>query len=451
MHNHLDRSELRELSHRQVAELILALERCARDRRRCIARRSEVLKVLAEAKDVLARELLGALGNWLTSNDSPSRRKDRASTHRLLQRWLLGLVRVWSRLDEARSGGPPLHFAVPVREQQELASELGLPLVSVSDLLQVQLQAWLRVRRSAGAKTQSVAKLQAFRARLLVLLAAWRQVDGSCRTPALLQLLPRLEHRGRIEVERKLLAAQNRVAKEAMVRLDSWSSEHPEDATCSEIRNAIHPGTHLGVLARRWDALGGHSLLTGNCETRLLALLSFAHDELGGGRVEVCSCSHDGCELEDRADPPNGVAAAGGASERVELVDLQVLLESGPDVYLAGVARRLCKNPRLPLQAAEVETDPAQAGSSLVTLRVRAVCASRSVTPDSRKRLPNISIPRSIEEPGARSVQIVKVITGNMIFSTLDTSRGGFIRIRRSSRVVSSFMMGGCMTGTRAM
>ena len=40
---------------------------------------------------------------------------------------------------------------------------------------------------------------------------------------------------------------------------------------------------------------------------------------------------------------------------------------------------------------------------------------------------------------------------GKMIRSRRDTCRDGFIRIRRSCLVVSSFMIGGWMTGTRAM
>jgi hypothetical protein len=54
-------------------------------------------------------------------------------------------------------------------------------------------------------------------------------------------------------------------------------------------------------------------------------------------------------------------------------------------------------------------------------------------------------------EPGAIRVQIKKPPMGKMIFSCLVTGRGAGIRIRRSLRVVNSFMIGGWITGTRAM
>ena len=44
-----------------------------------------------------------------------------------------------------------------------------------------------------------------------------------------------------------------------------------------------------------------------------------------------------------------------------------------------------------------------------------------------------------------------KATMGKMIFSRCETSRGGFMRISRSLRVVKSFITGGWMTGTRAM
>ena len=40
---------------------------------------------------------------------------------------------------------------------------------------------------------------------------------------------------------------------------------------------------------------------------------------------------------------------------------------------------------------------------------------------------------------------------GNTIFSFLDTLRNCFITISRSFWVVNAFMIGGCITGTKAM
>ena len=53
--------------------------------------------------------------------------------------------------------------------------------------------------------------------------------------------------------------------------------------------------------------------------------------------------------------------------------------------------------------------------------------------------------------PGTISAQIRNAAIGKMIFSRVPTSRGGFILIKRSFFVVSSFMIGGWMTGTNAI
>ncbi len=97
---------------------------------------------------------------------------------------------------------------------------------------------------------------------------------------------------------------------------------------------------------------------------------------------------------------------------------------------------------------------PTEKPSKIVTMSiiaVRAVLASRSVTILSFSRLPKNSMPNSTIAPGAISVQIKKAATGKIIFSRLETFRGGFMRIKRSSRVVSNRMIGGWMTGTSAM
>ena len=90
----------------------------------------------------------------------------------------------------------------------------------------------------------------------------------------------------------------------------------------------------------------------------------------------------------------------------------------------------------------------------IVTMSVRAldaVFARRVVTPHSRSRLPKKSIP-SRGRPEGTTKQVRSMPTmGKMIFSFCETARAGFIFIRRSLRVVRSFMIGGCITGTSAM
>ena len=92
--------------------------------------------------------------------------------------------------------------------------------------------------------------------------------------------------------------------------------------------------------------------------------------------------------------------------------------------------------------------------SRMVTMSVRAleaVLASRVVTPHSRSRLPKKSIPsRGIPEGTTKQVRSRPTI-GKMIFSLWATARAGFIFMRRSFLVVSNRMMGGWITGTRAI
>ena len=81
----------------------------------------------------------------------------------------------------------------------------------------------------------------------------------------------------------------------------------------------------------------------------------------------------------------------------------------------------------------------------------RAFSARRLVTPLSFSRLPKKSIPRSGRPEGTMNAVQRKPMMGNIIFSRCDTLRGGAMRMRRSFLVVSSSIMGFCMTGTRAM
>ena len=80
-----------------------------------------------------------------------------------------------------------------------------------------------------------------------------------------------------------------------------------------------------------------------------------------------------------------------------------------------------------------------------------AVLAKRFVTPLSFNRLPKNNIPNK-GIPLGTIVQVNnKPIIGNTTFSVLDTWRGGFILINRSFFVVKARIIGGWITGTRAM
>ena len=80
-----------------------------------------------------------------------------------------------------------------------------------------------------------------------------------------------------------------------------------------------------------------------------------------------------------------------------------------------------------------------------------AVFFRRSTTPVSFMRLP--SIRQAIRGPAEGTSRATNTVTmmGKMIFSRRETSRRGRMTIRRSSAVVRARMMGGWMTGTRAM
>ena len=80
-----------------------------------------------------------------------------------------------------------------------------------------------------------------------------------------------------------------------------------------------------------------------------------------------------------------------------------------------------------------------------------AVLLSRSTTPLSLNRLPSISIPINGAAEGSNRETKMVTTMGNTIFSALETGRSCFMTIRRSALVVSAFMMGGWITGTRAI
>ena len=90
----------------------------------------------------------------------------------------------------------------------------------------------------------------------------------------------------------------------------------------------------------------------------------------------------------------------------------------------------------------------------MVTMFISSFCMvllSRSSTPHSLARLPNIRQAISGAAEGTSRATNTVTTTGNRIFSRLLTSRRGFMTICRSFSVVRAFMMGGWMTGTRAM
>ncbi len=90
----------------------------------------------------------------------------------------------------------------------------------------------------------------------------------------------------------------------------------------------------------------------------------------------------------------------------------------------------------------------------IVTMSImgpRAVRARRSVTPLSFRMFPKKSIPSSGRAPGAMNEHTARPTMGKRIFCSGVAAGAGFIRIRRSFRVVSRRMMGGWITGTRAM
>ncbi|SCJ53256.1 Uncharacterised protein [uncultured Blautia sp.] len=101
-----------------------------------------------------------------------------------------------------------------------------------------------------------------------------------------------------------------------------------------------------------------------------------------------------------------------------------------------------------------VAVAPTETPRKMVTMLMSSFCTvllSRSVTPHSRNRLPSIKQAISGAAEGTSRATNTVTTMGNTIFSFLETSRRGFITILRSSSVVSSFIMGGWITGTRAM
>ena len=85
---------------------------------------------------------------------------------------------------------------------------------------------------------------------------------------------------------------------------------------------------------------------------------------------------------------------------------------------------------------------------------IKAFCIvseSLSTTPHSLHKLPNVKAPIRGQASGRNIIQSPNTTSGKTIFSRFETSRSCFISILRSASVVKSFIIGGWITGTRAI
>ena len=97
---------------------------------------------------------------------------------------------------------------------------------------------------------------------------------------------------------------------------------------------------------------------------------------------------------------------------------------------------------------------PVPVARNIVTMLHREFCAvseRRSVTPDSRRRFPSMSIPSSAAIGGSSRLMKIVETMGNITRSNFVTGRSSCITISRSFCVVKSFMMGGWISGTSDM
>ena len=105
-------------------------------------------------------------------------------------------------------------------------------------------------------------------------------------------------------------------------------------------------------------------------------------------------------------------------------------------------------------KASAVAVAPTLMPRKMVTMLISsfwAVLLRRSTTPHSRNRLPSISRPiKGAAEGRSRETKMVTTM-GNTIFSAWETGRSCFMTMQRSSLVVRARMMGGWITGTRAI
>ena len=104
--------------------------------------------------------------------------------------------------------------------------------------------------------------------------------------------------------------------------------------------------------------------------------------------------------------------------------------------------------------ASAVAVAPTVRPRKMTTMFISSFCTvfdRRSTTPHSFIRLPSMRQPTSGAADGSSSAMITVMISGKRIFSVFDTGRSWRILILRSFSVVSMRMIGGWITGTRAM
>ena len=97
---------------------------------------------------------------------------------------------------------------------------------------------------------------------------------------------------------------------------------------------------------------------------------------------------------------------------------------------------------------------PVPVARKIVTMLQREFCAvseRRSMTPDSRKRLPSMSMPSSEAIGGSSRLMRMAETMGKQMRSNFVTVRICSMTTSRSFCVVRSFMTGGWMSGTSDM
>ena len=105
-------------------------------------------------------------------------------------------------------------------------------------------------------------------------------------------------------------------------------------------------------------------------------------------------------------------------------------------------------------KVAAVAVAPTEMPRKIVTMFISSFCMvllRRSSTPHSLARLPSIRQAIRGAAEGTSSATNTVTTTGKKIFSFLLTWRRGFMTICRSFSVVRAFMIGGWITGTRAI
>ncbi len=105
-------------------------------------------------------------------------------------------------------------------------------------------------------------------------------------------------------------------------------------------------------------------------------------------------------------------------------------------------------------KASAVAVAPTVIPRKITTMFISSFCTvllRRSTTPHSFIRLPSIRQPTSGAALGSSREMMTAIRMGKRIFSVFDTVRSCDMRIERSFFEVSIRMMGGWITGTRAM